>query len=1652
MKKTRKHVITNKTKFTIPILLLSLALVFTCCVQDVSAAPGDTMYVNGSSGNDTNDGYSWITAKLSIGNATGTVNENGAVNIADGTYTGENNTNININKNMTIKGQSQQNTIINGTNTAQIFTIATGKNVTIQNLTLTNGHGNFGGAIFNDGTLTVTNSTLIGNTASWGGAINNNFGTLTVTNSTLNNNAASYAAAYGGAIYNLSGNLTVTNSTLNNNTANCGGAMYSWYGTLTVTNSTLIGNTASWGGAINNNFGTLTVTNSTLNNNAASYAAAYGGAIYNQYGTLTVSNSTLTGNTANCGGTIYSWYGTLTVTNSTLNNNTVYGDGGAIYNDGGDATVNFNRIVGNTAPIGSAIYCPSGTVNAQNNWWGSNAGPTGQIIGSVSADPWLVLKVDVSPNGFNPALGSTIIADLTYNSNSVDTSAQGHVPDGIEATFSSTPVGYVSPASDTTVNGKAETTFTPPVSGKVTVHTTIDGQTVDTILGEEYDIYVSDTRGHDDTGNGSYTNPYKTISKGITEVHADGRVHIENGTYIGNDNKNIAIDKNLTIIGESQTGTITDAQNNGRIFTINSGRTVTIQNLTLTNGQATNGGAINNAGTLTVNDCTFTSNTASGIYPPNGIGGAIVNDFGTLTVNNCTFTGNTAYASGAIDNHYGIMTVNNCTFTGNNATYGGAINSASLLNVYGSSFTGNNATYGGAIGNDPSGTLTVKDSIFIGNTADHGGAIYNNQHDANITDSNFTGNTVPSGNLDFRGGGAIDNYYGTMNVNGCTFTNNIATNNGGGAIINFGDLNVENSTFTSNTGAEGGAIYGYSNTLKVKGSTFIDNTATLGLGGAIRNIYSTVEVQFNRIVGNSPSNIEISNLFGTVDATLNWWGSNVSPAGKVQGNVAYNPWIILTITADPTTINNGGTSQVKADLLHDNTGTYHEPELGHVPDEIPIKLTVPWGSFTNPVITHSISLNTVNGSVKATFYANEGSAPASNPVKVTATADGYTTTDTESAYITILKVANLSVTKTDSPDPVFAGNPLIYTVTIINNGPDSADGVTLDDVISNISAFKSGTLQYRFKMNDSSWSTWTSFINPLHLDLGTVLNGKTAVIEINGTIDPSTSKNTVINNTATADTTTTPGPKVATSTTTVDTQADLVVGKSGPATVIAGNQLTYTVTVANNGPSDAQNVVVQDVIPAVLQDVTHDSFNLGTIGAGQTRTVTITGKVPSSTALGTVIENNATVTSDTTGTITPSSKVSTTVNTQSVLNVVEESLISPVVAGVTYTDPIYRITVTNNGPSDARDVQVQDNLPDQIVNREYRINTGSWISFTGALNQVIPYLACGASDVIEIRGSIPSSVPAGSMSNMASASVYGTSFNSNLVNTAIIAIADVDLTKWVNDFRPDVGELVTFTVKACNHGPSDATNVLIKDEMPLGFEDLELSVPAGTVYANGMWIIPCLKSGEEAVLTFEGRVTPCMAGKVTTNIATKIHQTEEDPDAIDTAGVAIYVPKSDLYIWMKANKNNPQIGEIVNITVKLGNRGPNEAKYAEITIPLPEGFEFIDATGNGIWSYNAGTITWILKNVEVGDPYLHITGRIVSPGDLTFKPSIFSETYNANTQGVNPLTIHAQSPLNPSSTVKAANKTVGMQKTGTPINYLILAILVVISGLIPKRK
>jgi len=201
-----------------------------------------------------------------------------------------------------------------------------------------------GGGIHNAGTLTLTNSSVSGNTAtlSAGGGIHN-AGSLTLINSSVNGNTGTFGA---GINNDLAATLTITNSTISSNVAGSdgGGIHNAIDATLTITNSTISSNEAGDGGGIYNNNadGTVTITASTINGNTATD----GGGIYNDGGDIILANSTITGNTATGdGGGTYNSNGSMDITNVTISANSASGDGGGLYDGSDNGITIFNTII-----------------------------------------------------------------------------------------------------------------------------------------------------------------------------------------------------------------------------------------------------------------------------------------------------------------------------------------------------------------------------------------------------------------------------------------------------------------------------------------------------------------------------------------------------------------------------------------------------------------------------------------------------------------------------------------------------------------------------------------------------------------------------------------------------------------------------------------------------------------------------------------------------------------------------------------------------------------------------------------------------------------------------------------------------------------------------------------------------------------------------------------------------------------------------------------------------------------------------------------------------------------------------------------------------------------------------------------------------------
>ena len=219
---------------------------------------------------------------------------------------------------------------------------------------------------------------------------------------------------------------------------------------------------------------------------------------------------------------------------------------------------------------------------------------------------------------------------------------------------------------------------------------------------------------------------------------------------------------------------------------------------------------------------------------------------------------------------------------------------------------------------------------------------------------------------------------------------------------------------------------------------------------------------------------------------------------------------------------------------------------------------------------------------------------------------------TSPVITTVTPVADVGIGKV-GPANVLAASNLVYTILVTNFGPSSASSVVVTDSLPVGVSFVSAT---GGGVNNGGVVSWS---------LGTLANGQVSNVTVTVTAPASgtlTNVASVSSPTVDPNSTNNITPPVITTVTPV---ADVGLGKTGPANVLASSNLVYTILVTNFGPSSAGSVVVTDSLPANVTFVSATgggvnnsgvvNWSLGTLTSGQVSNVTVTVTAPASGTL-----------------------------------------------------------------------------------------------------------------------------------------------------------------------------------------------------------------------------------------------------------------------------------------------------------------------------------------------------------------------------------------------------------------------------------------------------
>ena len=499
------------------------------------------------------------------------------------------------------------------------------------------------------------------------------------------------------------------------------------------------------------------------------------------------------------------------------------------------------------------------------------------------------------------------------------------------------------------------------------------------------------------------------------------------------------------------------------------------------------------------------------------------------------------------------------------------------------------------------------------------------------------------------------------------------------------------------------------------------------------------------------------------------------------------------------------------------------------------KLTCDLGDLANGAsrtirIKTRVQSTTVENEADGTLRIDNTASAAS----VSVDSDPSNNTAVETTFVQ--DSADLQVTKVCEPGTTLqAGQTGICTVYVDNVGPSSARSLTLTDTNNSEGTFTIGSATPSAGSCSKTATVVTCTLNKLRAASVTESGRWSVAIEVSAeealeiddvarvrseTPDPNTGNNqqqdTIV----------------------VSAAADLELSKSGPASAIAGTQMTYTLDLTNNGPSTATGVVIEDVLPAAVSIVSVS----GTGGATCNGGIPGNAGVPTTCSFGNVAKNGTrsmTVTvevdADYRGTLVNSARVAsevfdpdavnnlgerqTSVTTEADLGVSIAATPNPVIAGDGLS---YLVTVRNNGPSTARNVGAEIPLPNALTYTSSSVGLVGSCGLQTNTNTVsceLGDLARGGQAVITIYTTVSAATAQGSVLGTTATvdsdtTDPGPTLNSATVNTNVVTSADLEISLTSDALRYKPSKIIHYSIKVGNKGLSDARNVAISQVLP----------------------------------------------------------------------------------------------------------------------------------------------------------------------------------------------------------------------------------------------
>ncbi len=603
--------------------------------------------------------------------------------------------------------------------------------------------------------------------------------------------------------------------------------------------------------------------------------------------------------------------------------------------------------------------------------------------------------------------------------------------------------------------------------------------------------------------------------------------------------------------------------------------------------------------------------------------------------------------------------------------------------------------------------------------------------------------------------------------------------------------------------------------------------------------------------------------------------------------------------------------------------------------------------------------------------------------------------------------AELTVTNVASPNPVLAGNNITYTQVVTNTGTAAATGATFNETTPANTTLVSITPP----------AGWTCATFPPQCTSASVAAGSSGTFTAIYKVNALTVSGTIINDTATVNATNQAfgaSSSLATDVVATAGQADLALTTTvTPATVIAGNDITYTQTVTNNGPSASSNVSFTQPIPAsttfvsvsapagwsctVTASVTCTDSSLA---ASASADIILVVNVAPTVATGTITASPTVSSSSTTdpNSANNGSPVNTPVVDKCDLTVTNSGSPNPVAAGsnITYTQ-----TVTNGGPSNCSTAKFVEATPTNstwVSVSAVTTGGGTWTCPNSApVACTNPSVPPGSLATITAVYTVNAGTAAGTIitdTATASSATPDTNINDNTATMAIgvasAGQADLSVTNAASPNPVIAGQNITFSQIVANGGPGPASSVLLTETLPANTTFVSLSGP-GTWSCTSITPYTCsiasLAASATGNFTLVVKVNPTAASGSTISDTASVSGSTSDPNlGNNSASTSVQVADSaDLSVTNSASPVPVIAANNITYTQVVTNAGPSAATSASFTENTPPNTTFVSLTPiPGGWSCilpavgSAGTITCTNPSFAAGTASFPVVVKVTA--------------------------------------------------------------------------